>query len=65
MTTLNHTARRLISVAAAAGTTLALFSGVVSISEPQRSALMARQQAVPAVETRVAVASAVADTDRH
>jgi hypothetical protein len=35
---------RLISAAIAAATTLGLFSTVVSISEPQRSVLMAKNQ---------------------
>ncbi len=66
MNTLNHTARRLISAAAAAGTTLVLFSAVISLSEPQHSALFAQQQAVPAVATQVAAASALTGTTtRH
>jgi hypothetical protein len=44
MNTLNRTAR-LIAAAAAAAVTTALFSTVVSIAEPQRSALMAKNAA--------------------
>ena len=35
---------RLISAAAAAAATLALFSSIVSIAEPQRSVLIAKAQ---------------------
>ena len=59
------TLHRLVCLAAAAGTTLALFSSVVAISEPQRSALMALQDKAPAAQTRVAAASAAAGVSRQ
>ncbi len=43
MQTLSRTAR-LIAAATAATTTLVLFSAVTSLSEPQRSVLMAKTQ---------------------
>ena len=43
MQTLSRTAR-LIAAATAATTTLVLFSAVISISEPQRSVLIAKTQ---------------------
>jgi len=56
-----HHLHRLISAALAACTTLVLFSAVVSISEPQRSELMARNQGhPPQAATQVAAASAPA-----
>ena len=54
----NHL-HRLLSAALAACTTLVLFSAVVSISEPQRSELMAKGQGrQPQAATRLAAASA-------
>ncbi|MCW5633625.1 MAG: hypothetical protein KIT17_09830 [Rubrivivax sp.] len=55
--------RRLVSAALAGCTTLVLFSAVVSISEPQRSELMARSPGrQPAVPTQqLAAASAAAN----
>jgi hypothetical protein len=44
MTTLNRTAR-LIAAIASVGLTVALFSGVVALAEPQRSTLMAKSAA--------------------
>jgi biopolymer transport protein ExbB/TolQ len=51
---------RLISAAIAVATTLGLFGTVVSLAEPQRSALMARNQrmqTLPAATVEVAMAS--------
>jgi hypothetical protein len=48
---------RLISAAAAATTTLVLFSSVVSIAEPQRSVLIAKVQRSEKAPTVVTVAS--------
>lgn len=58
-----HFLHRLAAAALAACMTLALFSGVVSISEPQRSELMAKSQGREprAAATRLAAASAPAD----
>ncbi len=44
MQTLSRTAR-LVAAATAIATTLVLFSAVISISEPQRSVLIAKTQA--------------------
>ena len=62
MKPLNLTAR-LIAAAAAATTTLALFSAVISISEPQLSVLVAKNQRMdklPSASTSVALASRAA-----
>jgi hypothetical protein len=51
---------RLISAAIAVATTLGLFSTVLSIAEPQRSVLMAKNQRIqklPAAPVEVATAS--------
>ncbi len=53
MNTLNRTARLIVAAAALAVTTT-LFASVVSLSEPQRSTLIAKQFA----ERTLAVASA-------
>jgi hypothetical protein len=50
---------RLISAAIAVATTLSLFNAVVSVSEPQRSALIAknqRTQTPPAAPVAIAMA---------
>lgn len=60
MNTLHRTAR-LIAAAAAATFTTALFSTVVAIAEPQRSALMAKntaEQKLMAARAAVQVAQA-------
>jgi uncharacterized membrane protein len=69
--------RRLFSAAAAACTTVVLLNGVVSISELQRSTVMAQQhqqhqhqhqhqqQAEPATEIRVAAVSTIAEVGRY
>lgn len=60
MNTLNRTARLLAAVAATA-VTAALFAGVVSLAEPQRSELIAKtaaQQSVAAAMRTVRVAAA-------
>jgi hypothetical protein len=60
--------RRLFSAAAAACTTVVLLNGVVSISELQRSTVMAQQhqqQAEPAIEIRVAAVSTIAEVGRY
>ena len=53
---------RLISAAAAITTTLGLFSGVVSIAEPQRSVLIAKVQRSEKIQN-APVAVTVASND--
>lgn len=54
MNTLHTTARHGIAAACAAVVTLTLFSSVISLAEPQRGQLLARQQVVPAAGMVVA-----------
>lgn len=61
MNTLNH-ATCLVAAAAAIATTLALFSAVVSNSEPQRSVLIAKTQRLDKLQSAATVV-AVASTD--
>ena len=67
MKTLSHTAR-LFFAAIAVTTTLALFSSIVSIAEPQRSELMAKNQriekALPTTTTLALASNDSARTDR-
>ncbi len=61
-------AARLICAAIAAATTLVLFSAVVSIAEPQRSLLMARNQRMeklPSAPTTLALAASAKTKERR
>jgi hypothetical protein len=63
MNQLQAIARRLIAAVAAAGTTLVLFSAVVSIAPPQeRGELLARAAAPAATQPALAQASAAQST---
>jgi hypothetical protein len=59
---MTHITIRLISAAAAIATTLVLFSGVVSIAEPQRSVLIAKVQRSEEIQN-APVAVTVASND--
>ena len=59
---MTHITIRLISAAAAITTTLVLFSGVVSIAEPQRSVLIAKVQRSEKIQNAT-VAVTVASND--
>lgn len=58
---MTHLSLRMISAAAAAVTTLVLFSSVVAIAEPQRSVLMAKSQHSDKAPVRVAMTLASND----
>ena len=59
---MTHLTIRLISAVAAITTTLVLFSGVVSIAEPQRSVLIAKVQRSEKIQN-APVAVTVASND--
>jgi hypothetical protein len=59
---MTHLTIRLISAVAAITTTLVLFSGIVSIAEPQRSVLIAKVQRSEKIQN-APVAVTVASND--
>ena len=59
---MTHPTIRLISAVAAITTTLVLFSGIVSIAEPQRSVLIAKVQRSEKIQN-APVAVTVASND--